>query len=58
MSENVNGSGYRITYLDQRGLAEPARLILTYTGVNWEDERVDKCDLQKRSEGKHKHIPI
>ncbi|CAD5222123.1 unnamed protein product [Bursaphelenchus xylophilus] len=31
---------YKLTYFDARGLAEPARLILNYAGVKFEDERI------------------
>ncbi|CAD5222125.1 unnamed protein product [Bursaphelenchus xylophilus] len=31
---------YKLTFFDSRGLAEPARLIMTYAGVKFEDERI------------------
>ncbi len=43
---------YKLTYFDVRARAEPARLILAYSGVAWEEERMTGVEWPSRKECK------
>jgi len=38
---------YKLIYFHLTGLAEPIRLLLSYAGIEFVDERIDKNDWPK-----------
>ena len=42
-------SKYEVTYFDIRGLAEPIRILLTYIGADWKDNRLPYAGMGKAS---------
>ena len=37
----------RLHYFDMMGHAEPIRMLLQYTGINWQDDRCSETDFEE-----------
>lgn len=49
---------YKLTYFNVMALAEPIRFLLSYGGVEFEDNRIEKEDWPQLKPCKSSHITV
>ncbi len=55
---SVQTRKYRLTYFNAQALAEPIRILLAFSNIDFEDVRISKTDWPSLKSSKYKLIQI